>query len=226
MITNINKVITLTDLITFMHKSRYVIYEQPFELNIYGIRSINKTVNVFNDRIGVFYKDLHGDWKHEYWSATTKPGLYWLRNILNPKGTAILKPGQYIDTYAIDKHNGKYLALCQRHKEVEVYRDKNRNEIYDYDPLTIEKGFFGINLHRASLWRVLTNIDKNSAGCQVIPGISNFERLMNLAEMHQKLYKNVFTYTLIKESDLKIKVSQSLAGLITNKFRRINYAYA
>lgn len=222
---NLDAIISITDIITFLHNSNYVIYEEPFRLNIYGIRSRAKTVNVFNDRIGVFYKNYNNEWQNEFWPATTKPGLYWMRNLINPKGTAILKEGQYVDTYAIDLHNGKYKALCQRLKPVQVYRDKNKNDILDFDPATIENGMFGINLHRASLWQVLTRIDKNSAGCQVTPNIINFNRLMKLAEMHKKLYGNKFTYTLMREEDLHIDISMSLTKYLTNNlFRRFDYA--
>lgn len=223
---SIDRAAMLTDVITLMHKKGYVIYEDPFKLNIYGIRSITKTVNVFNDRLGVFYKDYNGNWQNEHWAGTTKPGLYWLRNLINPKGTAILKPGQYVDTYAVDYHNGKYLAICQRLKPVAVYRDKDKDAEYDFDESTVEWGMNGINLHRASLLQVLTRVDKNSAGCQVTPDSKNFERLMNLAEMHKKLYGNKFTYTLLKEEDLHFMVSESLTQILFNKIlRRTEYAY-
>jgi hypothetical protein len=221
---SIDRAVSLTDIITLMHNKGYDIYEQPFKLNIFGIRSIAKTVNVFNDRLGVFYKDYSDVWQIEYWAATTKPGLYWLRNLINPKGTAILKPGQYVDTYAIDYHNGKYLALCQRLKKVAVYRDQDKDAELDIVEGTVEWGMNGINLHRASLWKVLSAIDKNSAGCQVTPNIKNFERLMNLAEMHRKIYGNVFTYTLLKEEDMHIQVTESLTQILFNKiFRRQEY---
>jgi hypothetical protein len=46
--------------------------------------------------------------------ATTDPGTFWLRNLMNPQGTAIVKQGQYIGSHGIGMHRGKYLALTQK----------------------------------------------------------------------------------------------------------------
>ena len=51
-----------------------------------------------------------------------------------------------------------------------VYRDKNKDNVYDLNDDNVHEGIFGINIHRATAkkggksWRV----DKWSAGCQVI----------------------------------------------------------
>src|SRR5690606_23738191 len=99
-------------IIDVMNAKGYSVYVGANQLNIVGIRNFNKTVNVFNEQIAVFYK-IESGWEIKLYNATTKPGLYWMRNFLNPKGTAILKEGQYVNTYAIDYHNNKYHALCQ-----------------------------------------------------------------------------------------------------------------
>jgi hypothetical protein len=90
-----------------------------------------------------------------------------MANLLNPKGTAILVPGQYRGSHAIGLHQGKYKALRQvkpfLYIEIQI---KTMN--YDLKPETINTGLFGINIHRASKWGVSQLIDKWSAGCQVI----------------------------------------------------------
>lgn len=180
---------------------KYKEFTRPNELNIIGIRYNNKTINIFDDQICVFYLDDNLNYNIHLFKATTKPGLYWLRNLLNPKGTAILKEGQYLDAYEIAYHRGKYLALCQR-LPVEVYRDKNRDDKIDYDKKTIEKGLFGINIHRANALSVITTIDKYSAGCQVIQDPDDFRVLLVLANRHKNLYGNKLTYTLINSEDI------------------------
>ena len=58
-----------------------------------------------------------------------------------------MKEGQYVDTFAIDYHQGKYLALCQRWKPIIVYRDRNKNNVFEFE--NEESGMFGGNIHCA-----------------------------------------------------------------------------
>jgi hypothetical protein len=61
---------------------------------------------------------------------------------------------------------------------------------------------FGINLHRASAYKELDDVDKNSAGCQVIQDPNEYEVHMGIASMAAEIWGNKFTYTLINENDL------------------------
>ena len=112
-----------------MRNKKFIVYEDG-RLNIVAIRNRDKTVNVFNDRLFVFWKE--DVWKENSWIITTEPGLPTLVNPKNIKGGAILVEGQYVDTYSLDIHarnnkNFAHLALCQRLGTVKVYRDNNRN---------------------------------------------------------------------------------------------------
>ena len=115
-------------------------------------------------------------------------------------GTAILVPGQYRGAYRLDKHQGRYEALCQREGKVKVFRDSNKDKILDMDPDTIEEGFFGINIHRANARRESPEVQKWSAGCQVIADPSDYAELILLAhtQVDKRGFKT-FTYTLIEE---------------------------
>ena len=118
---------------------------------------------------------------------------------MQSKGTALLKGGQYVDTYKIDLHNGKYYALTQRLNPVVVIRDYDRNNVLDFNNGKEETGMFGINIHRASLVGTTKFIDKYSAGCQVFSNIDDFNKFMEMAYKQKDLYGNKFTYTLIDE---------------------------
>ena len=63
-------------------------------------------------------------------------------------------------------------------------------------------GMFGINIHHASYHGTSTQVNKWSAGCQVIASIDDFNTLMSLANKSKKQYGNSFTYTLLDEQDL------------------------
>ena len=68
---------------------------------------------------------------------------------------------------------------------------------------SLQEGMFGINIHRAGTFvNGSTQIDKWSAGCQVLSKESDFNILMELAEKARALYGNSFTYTLIESSDI------------------------
>jgi len=198
-----NTTFTLDDIKLLFKLKKYQFANQPYKLNIVGIRAIDKTVNIFNDMIYVFFTGDRSETFEYRFNATTDPGMDWLKTLLNPNGTAVLVPGQYQGAYQLALHQGKYKALCQR-KPVKVYRDKNRDDVINFNANTIEEGIFGINIHRANLNGLSTYVGKHSAGCQVIQKVSDFNKLIELAEKHKASHGNTFTYTLIEEKDIKL----------------------
>jgi hypothetical protein len=172
-----------------------------YNLNIIGIRNPNLVANSFDDTMVVIYK-FGGEWITKVYPITTDAGTYWLKNPLSNKGTAILVPNQYRGVYSIDLHNNKYNALCQRNGKVEVYRDNDKDLILDMDSAKIEKGMFGINIHRSNPFNESLKVDKFSAGCQVFKRVKDFNEFMEICQKSKALWGNSFTYTLIKESDL------------------------
>jgi hypothetical protein len=184
-------------LVLYMKSKNFTVYEQPYKLNIVGLRSPSKIPNYFDDFIFTFFKNNNNQWVGYESPATTDTGTYWLQNPMSSKGSALLKEGQYKDVYAIDLHSGKYKAVTQRLGDVIVYRDYNRNATLDFNNGREEKGRFGINIHRADSTGLSKTIDKNSAGCQVFANSEDFDKFMQFAEKSKNLYGNKFTYTLI-----------------------------
>lgn len=192
----------IDSIISAMHSKNYKVFTGgKYNLNIVGVRSNNMRANRFDDWIAVFY-DVGNDTRLHLFQCTTDPGLYWLQHPSYVKGTAILVPNQYRGVYKIDYHNGKYLALCQRAGEVAVFRDYNRDNLLNMDESTIMWGMFGINIHRASYYGRSAQVDKWSAGCQVIASGDDFSTFMSLVKKSSKFYGNSFTYTLLLENDL------------------------
>lgn len=191
-------------LIATLKSKGYVIYEKPYELNIVGVRNETTVPNKFDDTIYVFWKNDKNQWEGKQYNATTDPGTYFLKNPLSKLGAAILKQGQWVDTYIIGLHRGSYEALVQR-KPVTVIRDYDRNAVLDFNNGREETGLFGINIHKAGTDS--KDVDKWSAGCQVFQKSDDFNEFMNLARKHKDLYGNKFTYTLIDERayDRKLK---------------------
>jgi len=176
---------------------------KKLNINIIGVRRDNQGSNTFDDFLLVMYREEELMVTNRY-QITTDPGKYWLKNPVNPKGTAILVPGQYRSTWKLGKHQGKYEALVQR-KPVKVYRDNNKDEIIDYNniALTLDQGYFGINLHRSNPYDESYVINKWSAGCQVFKKVEDYNSFMELCKESAKIYGNSFTYTLITEKELR-----------------------
>ena len=171
-----------------------------FNLNIIGVRSADKDSNAFNDVLCVLFM-VHGKEVLHIFKASTDPGLFWRENPLNVNGCAVMVPDQYPGLWRIDKHRN-YFALVQN-KPCAVYRDNDFNSQLDItDDTPIQTGKFGINGHRANGDFESTQVDKWSAGCQVIADPLEFNLLMALCEISRKRYGNSFTYTLLLEQDL------------------------
>ena len=176
-----------------------------YNLNIVGVRNsetLNEVTNKFDDHITVSYK-IDGEWQFHCFDCTTDPGTHWVENVMNDKGVAILKPGQYRSSHKLRLHGGKYLALGQQ-KPLTVYRDNNRDDKYDLDESKTDTGIFGINIHRATKYegKKSTNIDKWSAGCQVIASNDDWHEFLDICQQAREVWSNNFTYTFIESKDL------------------------
>lgn len=170
-------------------------YAGGLALNIIGVRNKDARPNYFDDVISIFYETAENCWQELHCIATTLPGIPMLLKPMNSDGCAILVPGQYIDSYAIGEHCGKYEALIQV-RPVKVYRDYDLDELYDENEKSIEEGMFGINIHRASLGAKVVGVD--SAGCQVIRDRSDYERFMALCRTVSFRGNKLYTYTLVE----------------------------
>lgn len=173
-----------------------------YNLNIIGIRNAgNNVTNKFDDVIVVEYIDMYGIKSRNIFAATTDPGITSMTKPVSYKGCAILVPGQYRSAWKLGYHKGKYEAIVQ-YKPVKVYRDNNRNKVYDYNPNTLDTGMFGINIHRSNEFWTRTTIDGYSAGCQVFNDPKDFVAFMTIVKKAAEIWGNCFTYTLINEEDL------------------------
>lgn len=202
--TNLFDKVAKIDLSIILRRKGYSYFTKGYyNLNIIGIRKNNNNVitNKYDDILVVMYRTRVG-LKTVYFNITTEPGDYYMRKKLgNPKGTAILVPGQYRGCWKLGKHKGEYEALVQA-KPVKVYRDGNKDNIYDMFPQTINEGLFGINIHRSNEGFTRQTVDMYSAGCQVFADPKDFDKFIDLCKKQEVLYGNSFTYTLLDEKDL------------------------
>ena len=179
--------------------------DKGYDVNIVGVRNSEtgtEITNKFDDCITISYK-IDGEWQFHCFKCTTDPGKYWAENIMRKEGVAILKPGQYRKSHKLRLHQGKYLALGQQNP-VTVYRDDNRDDNYDLDENNTQTGLFGINIHRATKYegKESTQVDKWSAGCQVIAANDDWHCFLDICQQAREIWGNNFTYTLIESKDI------------------------
>lgn len=182
----------LDKLYNILKAKNYVINK---DYSLIGVRNIPHKLDFYND---TFYFIFGGE-IHKF-DITTLTGAYYLKNPLNKKGCAILKEGQYVNSYSIGFHqqNKNHIALIQT-GNVTVYRDINKDSNFDY--VNPENGLFGINIHRGDIKGY--KVGKWSAGCQVFKNKSDLLFVIDKLEKIRKVNNNRFTYTLINSNDLK-----------------------
>ena len=170
-----------------------------YNMNVIGIRNSGtgkKVTDLFDDWLTLSFK-IDGVWQFYIWNATTDPGKAPMLKGNNGTGTARVVPGQYPGSHMIRLHQGKYEALGQK-ANIKVYRDANKDEIYDESKIT--EGIYGINIHKAGQDSNL--VSTWSEGCQVFKRVKDFNVFMQLCKKAAKLQGNSFTYTLIESKDI------------------------
>lgn len=124
--------------------------------------------DTFDDIVCVY----QGDILTNVFVCSTTAGSYYVKNPITyggVKGTAIAKEQQVLNSHKFfTASDWKTLWLggpfFRQMKDIEIYRDGNMDN--KLDKVTLQKGMFGINLHRGGLGNIIYNW---SAGCHVTP---------------------------------------------------------
>lgn len=170
---------------------------KPFGI---GVRSAADLPDRFDDKLYLFDGTAGGadpKFLQVYRDFTTNAGLSGLKYPSNPKGTAVLKSGEfYYDAWQKGMHRGKVRAWIQR-RPLPVWRDTNRDAKNDEKGL-LDVGMFGINIHPSSYIAGSTStrefIGGWSLGCQVFGRRSDFDDFM------KRTADNLFfSYALLRE---------------------------
>ena len=81
----------MPDVLRRVEAAEHVVFTRgQYNLNIIGVRAAPGEPDRFDDRLHVVYKDHRNAWVDLCFAATTDPGMYYLQNPMNVKGTAIL----------------------------------------------------------------------------------------------------------------------------------------
>jgi len=198
----LNEKLTSRGLIKVLELNNFKVFKnhrKNFNLNIVNVRSNNTKAGKFDDAqvLFWFYNDSLNYMKFD---VTVDPGIPYLLKPLNPKGAAIVVPGQYIGVWRLDKHKGKYDALVQV-GNIDVARDGNKDSILDLNYDSYDEGLFGIYCHMASSLTIKEYVGYYSAGCVVHQDPVKYKKFIKLCKEAAINWENSFTATWITESD-------------------------
>lgn len=172
--------------------------------NLIGVRTTLNLPNQYNDVLAIITdpNPIDPTGVQKFYRITTDPGETYLKKPLNPKGCAVLMPGQYINCWGIGFHkqNPDHPALVQI-GNVTVYRDNDRDPLPEEGGPTYT-GLFGINCHGATKGMESKLVGGWSAGCQVFANYMHKDEAINYLKKYQALTQNKFSYTLLREADL------------------------
>jgi hypothetical protein len=140
--------------------------------------------------LNCFYRKGH--WTKMY-EITTISGIPYLLKPLNKAGAAVLMPGAW--KYKRGRHKDQQAFVQAEY--VSVYRDNDKDLIAEVTNL-VQKGFFGINIHRRRFGLLSDLVNKWSAGCQVFRFGNEFQEIIYLADAFAVLQEQKeFTYYLL-----------------------------
>lgn len=178
----------------------YTWFTGEYNLNIFGIRSNSNSSVAFDDLLCVAYQ--HGGKDMIYLcDCTLNPGTYWLQNLMDKGGAAIIKEGNYRGLFKKGYYLGKPSLL--QVGLITVYRDGNRDSFIDLGGLQTT-GNYGIFMHEHHQGvNEAKEIGKSSAGCIVPKRNSDFYAVIDLCDKQIPIWGNSFSFSLFTENDLK-----------------------
>lgn len=157
-----------------------------YDMNIIVQRGPNRRAGQMDDLISLVFREA-GRWVEECYTCSADPGPYYLKNQINPKGTAIIAPGQYRRAYQLGLHKGRP-ALIQV-GPITVRRDADGDDILE--PGESDTGLFAVNVHDGETANA-------SAGCIVLSRVYVPEFLRLLALQKNAGYGDRYTLTVIE----------------------------
>lgn len=180
-------------------------YELPYNINMGVIRAKEPIVDAFDDVLYLLYRKKNDTQPTlKLYSVTCDPGSYWLKNLMDKGGTALLAEGFYRSAYKLGTHYGTE-ALVQV-GAVSIYRDGNQDQKFDWDRKSITAGWYGINIHRHLQGvKIAKKVYNSSAGCVVWENDDEYADAMATFKMAVKYQGQLFSLAVIHENQIFIK---------------------
>lgn len=129
-------------------------FRTPFDANWVVIRSKTGKPDEFDGLSTLSWVESGGFWKTVTVKAATRPGTAYLKNPMNPNGTAMIRPGRYSLSHAPGFHGERKTPAFVQVGRLSAERDNNKNIVWDppLDPTTgkpkIWSDASGVNHHQ------------------------------------------------------------------------------
>jgi hypothetical protein len=179
------------------------VFTKDYDMTLGGIRNVtDNKKDRFDDYVFMMYH-VAGKLHCEMFQATTLSGIHYLRNPMNPAGTAIVAHDvQHISCYQLQDKGHRGSKAFRQVADMVYYRDNNKNDTADFGGVNNRiKGNFLTNLHRAGNWSIL--VGRNSAGCQVVARLKSLYRMFTLAQYQiENGHGDKFSYALITNREI------------------------
>jgi hypothetical protein len=133
----------LPDPLDLARADGHIVFRGALNLNLIATRYAHPA-GTWGDRLHAAWETRPDVWHVTSWPCSTIPGPKYLRTPMNPKGCAIIAPGQWRGSHAPGLHNGRR-ALVQV-GPVGVYRDNDRDGIPE-PSAEVDIGMHGVNVH-------------------------------------------------------------------------------
>ncbi len=194
-----------------MEELGFRVFRGVESINLIGFRSLSRVAGAFDDWICTVMLSTEGQWVTKWYPATTDPGVPWLRSPMNHAGAAVVAHGQILGAFTMGLHLGVYRCLVQA-KPIGVLRDDNRNDLID-PPAGSDVGWHGIQLHRASAVRLVDEVGKFSAGCQVVQDPDDYDDLISDVDLSMLRHGPTVSYSLVDVARLTSQQAQQISGV-------------
>lgn len=179
------------------------------EINVFGIRDERGMKDdVINDWICIADSKTEEVYKFK---GSVDPGIFYTNHMIssNLKGVAHIALGNHPKVYMVGLHKGKYEAMVQQGNKIKIWRDVDKNFKFTKGKDIVSTGWYGVNIHRMSDWKILTKIGRYSAGCNIIQNVKDFSNFLKIVKNsnHYKKYRGGarFSYTLISINEIPKK---------------------
>lgn len=184
-------------LLAIMRQKRYIIYDEPFRLNIIAERSNTVRSEHFDDKLSILFKDDANNWQSISYKVTTDPGAYYIDNPqkANPKGYGFIKKGQWLNAYTLGYHKGR--TALQQVEPITVIRGYHLKGMFNRVAGTEDHGLYGNNIHDR-----IGNELRASAGCIVFRDQGDFDAFISMCRKHTALHGR-FTLTMLDFRDAR-----------------------
>ncbi len=180
-------------------KKGYV-FEEYYPNIIALRRSKDRQPDAWQDLLLVLWRRPDSIWQSRAYLCTTMPGVYFVQNPRNPKGSPMIAPGQYLNLFEPGVV-GDHSALVQR-GTITLYRDANKSGAIDAgDP--IDRGnSFGMNINNTKMDQEPATIGQWSEGNIVMPKKNERAELQRIYTTAYKSQGRRFALTLLTQDDM------------------------